>query len=217
MASLIKIKLQIKFLLITKTKKEFSLIQQRLLINKGSPKLILINYYMFVLQIYCMITKLIPYFIFLLAIPCMSQNLTLTGIVKDLNNQPIAYANVTLYNEEGTTFFNGTTTDELGVFRIEVNSINSYTVKISFLGFSEYEKIFNINKDIEFSYPKTEIPKENAKLWVAEGDSTKQTVAIFLQGGPKDVLNFEKRGKSVWRYLPDYQNYYSIPFRCCFS
>lgn len=125
------------------------MIQQRLIINRGSPNLILINYYMFVIQIYCMITKLIPYFLFLFALPCMSQNLALTGVVKDLNNQPIAFANVTLYKATDNTFVNGTTTDELGAFRIEANSIDDYTIKISFLGFSAYEKIYKINKSID--------------------------------------------------------------------
>lgn len=63
---------------------------------------------------------------------------------------------------------------------------------------------------VKFSYAKTELPKDTTKLWVAEGDSTKQIVTIFLQGGPKDELDFEKRGKSSWRYLPDYKDYYSI-------
>lgn len=66
------------------------------------------------------------------------------------------------------------------------------------------------NDNPDFSYPETKLPKESTKLWVAEGDSTKQIVNIYLQGGPKDELNFEKRKKSVWRYLPDYNNYYNI-------
>lgn len=66
------------------------------------------------------------------------------------------------------------------------------------------------NNNPDFSYPETTLPKDDKKLWISEGDSTKQIVTIFLQGGPKDELNFKKRKKSVWRYLPDYENYYSI-------
>lgn len=62
----------------------------------------------------------------------------------------------------------------------------------------------------DFSYPETILPKDTSKLWIAEGDSTKQIVTIFLQGGPKDELNYEKSKKSPWRYLPNYQDYYSI-------
>lgn len=72
------------------------------------------------------------------------------------------------------------------------------------------KNVLNIDKDITFTYPKTELPEEDEKLWVADGDSTKQIVAIFLQGGPKDVLNFEKKRESGWRYLPDYEDYYRI-------
>lgn len=74
----------------------------------------------------------------------------------------------------------------------------------------ESSTINKTNKEIEFTYPKTIIPQDTTKLWIAEGDATKQIVTIFLQGGPKDDLDFETRGKSSWRYLPDYKEYYSI-------
>lgn len=64
-------------------------------------------------------------------------------------------------------------------------------------------------KSIDFTYPETILPQDTTKLWLAEGDPSKQIVTIFLQGGPKDELDFEIRGKSSWRYLSDYQNYYS--------
>lgn len=68
-----------------------------------------------------------------------------------------------------------------------------------------------VNQDkIKFTYDKTKLPEDTTKLWLAEGDSTKQIVTIFLQGGPKDDLDYETRGKSSWRYLPDYKDYYSI-------
>lgn len=62
----------------------------------------------------------------------------------------------------------------------------------------------------DFSYPETILPDDVTKLWIAEGDSTKQIVTIFLQGGPKDELDFEKSKKSHWRYLPNYEDYYAI-------
>lgn len=64
--------------------------------------------------------------------------------------------------------------------------------------------------EITFSYPKTILPTDTTKLWIAAGDSSKQIVAIFLQGGPKDELNFAKRGRSSWRYLPEFNEYYQI-------
>lgn len=76
---------------------------------------------------------------------------------------------------------------------------------------AQKEAILNKPKsDVQFTYPKTILPEDTTKLWLAEGDPSNQIVTIFLQGGPKDDLDFETRGKSSWRYLPDYKNYYSI-------
>ena len=66
------------------------------------------------------------------------------------------------------------------------------------------------NNNPDFSYPETILPEDDTKLWLADGDESNQIVTIFLQGGPSDELNFEKRKKTVWRYLPDYNNYYRI-------
>lgn len=65
-------------------------------------------------------------------------------------------------------------------------------------------------KKMSSNYPETILPKDTTKLWLAEGNPTSQIVTIFLQGGPKDELNFAARGKSIWRYLPNYENYYNI-------
>ena len=67
-----------------------------------------------------------------------------------------------------------------------------------------------LSKQILFSYPETVIPKDPTKLWVDEGDNEKDTVLIICQGGPKDSMDFIERGKSSWRYLPNYENYYKI-------
>ncbi|RMA58017.1 hypothetical protein [Ulvibacter antarcticus] len=68
----------------------------------------------------------------------------------------------------------------------------------------------NQTLNTNFSYPETILPSDTTKLWLAEGDPTNQIVTIFLQGGPKDDLDFETRKKSSWRYLPEYDKYYAI-------
>lgn len=83
-------------------------------------------------------------------------------------------------------------------------------IMLLILSCNSKKNVLNINRHIDFTYPKTEIPEDVTKLWVADGDSTKQIVTIFLQGGPNDVLKFEKARKSGWRYLPDYNDYYRI-------
>lgn len=62
----------------------------------------------------------------------------------------------------------------------------------------------------DFSYPETVLPDDISKLWITEGDSTKQIVNIYLQGGPKDVLNFEKNKKFGWGHLSGFDNFYGI-------
>ncbi len=64
--------------------------------------------------------------------------------------------------------------------------------------------------NIKLSYTETTLPKDTLDLWVSDGDSTKTIVAVFLQGGPKDELSFKKDGKSQWRYLPNFHDYYQI-------
>lgn len=66
------------------------------------------------------------------------------------------------------------------------------------------------SKKNEFSYPETIIPDDITKLWVEEGDREKDTVLIVCQGGPKNTLDFIKNGRSSWRYLENYKNYYKV-------
>ena len=55
------------------------------------------------------------------------------------------------------------------------------------------------------TYPKTILPEDTTQLWVSEGMENSDTVLILCQGGPKDHLSFEKKGKVIWRYLPNYE------------
>lgn len=95
-------------------------------------------------------------FLFIILFICSlawSQNKgTISGVIldKDLNNEPLSFANVTL---KGTT--TGTSTDAEGKFTVEVAAGN-YTVVISFLGYETIEipcivkenEIITINKTI---------------------------------------------------------------------
>lgn len=81
--------------------------------------------------------KLIIFFLCLYTLPCISQNLTLSGTVKDTNGVPVAYANVVVY--EDSNLISGTTTNEKGDFKIENLNTKNYTLKVSFLGYNDYE------------------------------------------------------------------------------
>ncbi|MEE9373721.1 MAG: hypothetical protein V3V00_11780 [Saprospiraceae bacterium] len=66
------------------------------------------------------------------------------------------------------------------------------------------------NKNKVEAYSPTIFPQDTTKLWVADGNIENEIVAIFCQGGPKDVLSFAEKGKTSWRYLPNYDDYYRI-------
>lgn len=90
-----------------------------------------------------MTIRLSALFICLFSISCFAQNIVISGNVKDIHNEPIAFANVILLNSEDTSFVSGTTTNDDGVFEIELSNTVSVTLKISYLGFEDY--ILTIN------------------------------------------------------------------------
>lgn len=61
---------------------------------------------------------------------------------------------------------------------------------------------------IKFSYPKTTLPNDVSKLWVEDGTKKSDTVLIICQGGPSKELTFVKKGKTSYRYIPNYSNYH---------
>lgn len=95
-----------------------------------------------------MFTKLISYFFFLFSILCVSQNIVLEGVVKDIGNNPIVFSNVTLHNIEDDSFIRGTATNKQGEFKFQDLKSGSYKLKVSFLGFDEFEGIYTINKSL---------------------------------------------------------------------
>lgn len=93
--------------------------------------------------------KIILYFLLLFTLPCLAQNMVLTGIVNDSDNKPIAYANVTLSSVDDESFLYGTSTNEEGKFMFEAIKSDMYSLKISFLGFKNYEKKITVDKNFE--------------------------------------------------------------------
>ena len=72
------------------------------------------------------------------------------------------------------------------------------------------KKISGDKEKITFSIDETVIPQDTTMLWVADGNPSKDTVAILLQGGPKDELSFISQRKTQWRYLPNYDEFYRV-------
>ena len=63
---------------------------------------------------------------------------------------------------------------------------------------------------VDFPYQQTVLPKDTSQLWMSEGAPQSDTVLIFCEGGPETHLGYEVDGKTQWRYLPGYRNYYRI-------
>lgn len=92
------------------------------------------------------------FLLLIFSMSCFAQEYRVNGYVKDVNNNPIAYANVVITkNSEGIEgSANGTSTDESGYFIIESLSAGNYTLKISFLGYTTYTKAVDLDGHTKF-------------------------------------------------------------------
>ena len=86
---------------------------------------------------------------------------------------------------------------------------NQFLVIILFLSFISCQETTNTQYETN-NYSKTIFPKDTTQLWLGEGNIKSDTVLILCEGGPATMINFDIDGKSIWRYLPDYRNYYKV-------
>ena len=70
--------------------------------------------------------------------PCIVLSMTVKGNVRDQDNRPLEFANITLYNMTDTAFVNGGITNLDGNFRIEVEGDQPLFLKCSYIGFEPY-------------------------------------------------------------------------------
>ncbi|MBO3115278.1 TonB-dependent receptor [Winogradskyella sp. DF17] len=78
-----------------------------------------------------------------------AQELSITGKVVDANGNSIEFANVVLFESNSEIFLKGTSTDEKGIFSLENLSQNTYTLKISYIGFQSFEQIIVLNGNLD--------------------------------------------------------------------
>ncbi|MDX1672227.1 MAG: outer membrane beta-barrel family protein [Balneolaceae bacterium] len=72
----------------------------------------------------------------------LSQNpekATLTGVIHDQDDEPLAYASVAAFEPSGSEVIDGTTADSTGRFALNLDP-GSYIVEISFLSYQTHEK-----------------------------------------------------------------------------
>jgi len=78
--------------------------------------------------------------LFTLCFAVFAQDFSVSGKVMDLNNNPIELANVIILTEDDNDFLKGTSTDDKGFFKLERLAAATYVIKISFIGFEEFEQ-----------------------------------------------------------------------------
>lgn len=77
-----------------------------------------------------------------------AQGADVSGFVNDIHKQPIAYANVLLLKAQDSTIIKGLTTDDKGYFNIKEVAGDNYVLKVSFIGYEDFYKAFDLKKSI---------------------------------------------------------------------
>ncbi len=76
----------------------------------------------------------------LFSLVSFGQNYSVSGTVLDVTNLPIEFANVIILSEDESTILKGTSTDDKGDFNISNLSSNTYIIKVSYIGYSDYKQ-----------------------------------------------------------------------------
>lgn len=76
------------------------------------------------------------------------QNFTLSGVVKDADNQTLPYANVAVHNAD-KSFQNGVITRNDGSFKLQDIEPATYTISVSFMGYVTHEENVDIKQSVE--------------------------------------------------------------------
>lgn len=105
---------------------------------------------MFVGRNLSMLIKRLLQIIYFFPLFALAQNYTISGHVVDESNMVVAYSNVVLLDSENEPI-KGTTTDDSGNFLINNIHEGTYQLKISYLGFEEFNITFELYKNISFS------------------------------------------------------------------
>jgi hypothetical protein len=97
-----------------------------------------------------MIKSLTTLLFFLFALTLFSQEYSINGYVKNVDKNPIPYANIVITKATGLKESKGTTSDENGYFIIEDLTIGTYNLKVSFLGYISYGLTLELDKNKKF-------------------------------------------------------------------
>ncbi len=87
--------------------------------------------------------------LFALSFFAFAQELSISGKVVDANNNAIELANVIVLAEDGIEFLKGTATDDKGLFTLNSLSLTTYIIKITFIGYEEFEQKIILTGDLD--------------------------------------------------------------------
>ena len=77
------------------------------------------------------------------------QELSISGFVDDIQDQPIKYATILVMKAQDSTIVNGVSSNDEGFFLIKDLSPDTYLVKIRFLGFTDFYKELTLNESVD--------------------------------------------------------------------
>ncbi|MGC1474042.1 MAG: outer membrane beta-barrel family protein [Psychroserpens sp.] len=77
-----------------------------------------------------------------------AQEHRVSGRVVDINNAPIEYATITLYNADQSALLNGTFSNSKGTFSLTNLKPDTYILKVRFIGYRDFEKTVVVAKDM---------------------------------------------------------------------
>lgn len=93
--------------------------------------------------VYPIFTLLLTY-----CLPIFGQSGSVSGYVKDAQNLPVSYANVMLLNPQDSIVIKGTSTDDVGFYKINAIPNAEYILKVTFIGYDEISRKITIDKDV---------------------------------------------------------------------
>ena len=92
---------------------------------------------------------------------CLGQEISISGFVEDSDRQPIAFATVLVLRAQDSTIVNGVSSNEEGFFLSKALNSDTYVVKISFLGYKEFQKTIDLTDSVDLG---TIVLEENSEM-----------------------------------------------------
>jgi hypothetical protein len=105
----------------------------------------------------------LSFLIVLASISSYAQSFSVSGLIRDEINEPLAGAGVALLSKKDSAVITGDAADESGKFILNVNKGGAYILKISFLGYADYYKAI-VLKDTETALGNIQLKQTAKKL-----------------------------------------------------